>query len=376
MDGDTSQETSGTAPEGPKPLELALDYIEDYAVFLLDVEGRIASWNVGAERLKGYAPAEAIGQPFAMLFTREERACGKPEEEMAHAAAHGVYQGEGRRVRKDGTEFDAEVTLRSIRDGDGGALRGFVKVTRDITARRTAENAARVRAQFEEELMGIVSHDLRSPLATILMSVERLKKLQPTEAQARALARTEAAAQRAARLVNELLDFTQARLGGGLPVRRREDVDLHALAAQAAADAAADHPGRVLVVRHAGTGEGAWDADRLIQALGNLLSNALAYGDPARPVTLSTREQGAWVEVEVHSWGEPIPEGLLPVLFDRLTRGAQKEAGQRGSVGLGLFIVHHIARAHGGHVAVKSTREEGTAFRLCLPRRGPVGAVH
>jgi PAS domain S-box-containing protein len=364
---DPTQETSGTAPEGPRPLELALDFIEDYAVFLVDPQGRIASWNVGAERLKGYRPEEAIGQPFALLFTEEDAAAGRPEKEMQYAAEHGVYQGEGQRRRKDGSTFSAEVTLRAIREGDR-PLRGFVKVTRDVTARKTAEAAARARAEFEEELMGIVSHDLRSPLAAVLLGVTRLEQLGALQGPERGvLARVRAAAERCTRMVHELLDFTQVRLGPGLAVRP-SPMDVALLVEDAVQEVRGFHPEREVRVEVEGDTRGAWDADRLGQLLGNLLNNAMDYGDPDRPVTVTVRGGEADVELGVHSWGEPIPDSLLPVLFERLTRGADREAGQRGSVGLGLFIVSHIARAHGGSVTVESARTHGTRFRVRLPR--------
>ena len=352
-----------------EPLGLVLDFVQDYAIFLVDLEGRIASWNTGAQRLKGYTEAEAVGQPFAMLFTDEDRARGQPEHEMQHALAHRVFQDEEVRRRKDGSLFDAEVTLSLIR-GEDGAPRGFVKVTRDITERKTLQTELAQRKVFQEELLGIVSHDLRTPLNAVLLGAALLRQEELSARQSRGVARIVSSAERGIRLVHDLLDFTQARLGEGLSVRTAP-LDLHDFTRVVVADVQLAHPHREVELRSEGDGEGEWDADRIAQLLSNLVSNAMAYGTPGTPVQVTTRgRDAAQVELEVHSTGEPIPEALKPLLFERLTRGVSKDGHNKGSIGLGLFIVCHIARAHGGSVTVESTLEAGTTFTVRLPR-GP-----
>jgi PAS domain S-box-containing protein len=350
-------------------LRLVLDDITDYAVFVVSLDGRIASWNAGAARLKGYSAEEAVGQPFAMLFPPEDAARGDPGREMQEALEKGVFHGHGKRRRKDGTLFDAEVTLRLLHHASG-APRGFVKVTRDVSERRRAEALEQERADFERELVGIVSHDLKGPLQTILFAAASLRRQPPLEAakQAQVLERLSAAASRCARMVSDLLDFTQVRLGGGLKTDL-EPVALHALAREVVGEVLLAHPGRQVEVEAHGDGAGAWDPDRLSQLLTNLLRNALTYGDASRPVRVTTRGEEGAVALEVHSWGPPIPAQLMPSLFERLTRGGGK--GEPGSIGLGLFIVRSITRAHGGAVEVRPTAEEGTTFRVVLPRMPP-----
>jgi signal transduction histidine kinase len=226
----------------------------------------------------------------------------------------------------------------------------------------------RERADFEEKLIGIVGHDLRQPLQTISMSAGIL--LMRPGLDARALAgvqRITAAAARMQRMLHDILDFTRARLGGGIPLARVQS-DVARLAQEAAEEVQLVHAGRRVEVRAEGDGEGRWDADRLRQVLDNLLSNALAYSPAGTPVRIEVdgRMPGE-VRVHVHNAGAPIPAEVLPVLFQPLTRGSGVGGAER-SVGLGLFIVRHIVEAHGGRVEVASSESNGTTFSVHLPR--------
>jgi sigma-B regulation protein RsbU (phosphoserine phosphatase) len=175
---------------------------------------------------------------------------------------------------------------------------------------------------------------------------------------------------RALRLVEDLLDFTQARMGSGMTVRRRE-ADIHHVVAGAIG--AIDtlrlaFPQRGLVHVHEGGGPCLADANRLTQLVGNLVGNAAAYGDPENPVTVTTRVGPGTSDIEVHNFGAPIAPSLLPVLFEPMTHGTSVTNEQR-SVGLGLFIVRDIVRAHQGEVVVTSTSKSGTLFRTTFPRQ-------
>ncbi|QRK10970.1 PAS domain S-box protein [Archangium violaceum] len=240
----------------------------------------------------------------------------------------------------------------------------------DVTRRKQAERTLRERADFERQLIGIVSHDLRNPLNAILLSATMLLRRAESDARKEgALRCVFDAAERMRRLVCDLLDFTQVRLGQGLPVQR-ELRDLHALVRGVVEEVLAAHPGREVEVRAEGEVWAALDADRVAQLLANLLSNALAYGAAGSPVCVTTREDGSYVALEVHNEGEPIPPEKLARLFQPLERGAQPPAPSSRSIGLGLFIVDGIVRAHGGHIRVHSTAAEGTTFCVLLPRRG------
>ena len=228
------------------------------------------------------------------------------------------------------------------------------------------EAEAKDRAIFAEQMMGIVSHDLRNPLSTIQMSAAVLARGDATPNQQRVVGRIARATERAGRLIGDLLDFTQARLGTGISVSRKP-IDLHAVIAEAVDELAQAYAGRAL--RHVREGEGKCDADadRLAQLVGNLVSNAMTYGMPEAAVTVSSSVGAATFTVAVHNEGVPIPPEMIPALFTPMTRGLG-DTGLARSVGLGLFIVSQIAKAHGGRVSARSGPETGTVFEAVFPR--------
>jgi sigma-B regulation protein RsbU (phosphoserine phosphatase) len=224
------------------------------------------------------------------------------------------------------------------------------------------------RALFAEQMMAIVSHDLRNPLSVIRMSAYILARSGLSSQQEAALERLVRSTSRATRLIADLLDFSRGRLGAGLQVVVA-GIDLHAMVAEALADIRVAHPGRSIEHRSIGTGACTANGDRLTQLLGNLVANAMAYGAPDRPVVVTSSIDRDTFSMSVHNEGPVIPEALLPRLFDPMTRG-EGVAGHVSSVGLGLFIVREIARAHGGQVEVASTAGDGTTFRANFPRVG------
>ncbi|HYO74088.1 MAG TPA: HAMP domain-containing sensor histidine kinase, partial [Archangium sp.] len=167
-----------------------------------------------------------------------------------------------------------------------------------------------------------------------------------------------------------LLDFTRARLGGGIPLHRR-NVDLRALVRQVLQEVGLNHPGRELREQCQDAGRGLWDADRLAQVLGNLVSNALQYSPKDGLVSVTVVGEKDAVSIQVHNTGEPIPASLIARLFQPLQRGEDASDNSRRSIGLGLYIVDQLVRAHGGTVGVHSSEQEGTTFQLWLPRMPP-----
>jgi sigma-B regulation protein RsbU (phosphoserine phosphatase) len=234
---------------------------------------------------------------------------------------------------------------------------------RDEQELKAARAAAEDRALFAEQLVGMVSHDIRNPLSVIHMSAVLLERGVGPEQQKAALARVTRAAQRVQHLIGDLLDFTQARLGRGLSTRPAR-CDLHQAVAEGVAELAVAFPERTLRVERSGAHACVADADRVMQAVGNLVANAATHGDRSQPITVRTESDGRSFRVSVHNHGQPIPPEVLPALFQPMVRGAG--AGASKGVGLGLYIVREIARAHGGRVAVQSGAE-GTTFALELP---------
>lgn len=221
-------------------------------------------------------------------------------------------------------------------------------------------------AEFRERLIGIVSHDLRNPIAAILLGAQSLlRRDELDERSTKVLARIQSSAERAQRMVRDLLDFTQARLGGGIHVERRA-ADLQAIVTQVVEELEVTHPDGRIQVSHQGDGRGEWDVDRLAQVVGNLVSNALDYSPPDTEVRVATQAEEGWVSLQVHNGGPPIPAERLARLFEPMQR-TERDTSRR-SVGLGLYIVKHIVEAHGGGVSVRSTDGEGTTLTVRLPR--------
>jgi signal transduction histidine kinase len=242
----------------------------------------------------------------------------------------------------------------------------------EISLREQAQESMRLGAQrlsFGDQLIGIVSHDLRNPLNTISLTaavMARRGKLGPQEAQL--VQRIQNSTERAARLIGDLLDFTQARLRGRIPVHPRQ-VDVHELLRGVLVELETAHPGRIEHSLAAGDPQGEWDPDRLSQVVENLVTNALKYGAAEGSVLVTTRSDGGDLVLEVHNDGTPIPPDKLEAIFEPLQRAAEaNQPNPDRSIGMGLYIVKHIVEAHHGAMRVESTAEQGTTFVVRLPR--------
>lgn len=253
----------------------------------------------------------------------------------------------------------------------GGLVLGAVVLAALLvwTVRREGRAAKRASA-FERQLVGIVTHDIRSPLTSILLATRALSLKEEARPFATTLERIERSAGRIESVTHLLLDFTQARLGAGIPVDARP-MDLQALCHEVAEETRVGAPGRTLEEEYEGDLHGQWDAARLAQVLSNLLQNALKYSPPGTPIRLRATALDGGIRVEVHNLGEPIPRELRPRLFEPFQSGARTPESRKASLGLGLYIVREIARSHGGGITVRSEPAEGTTFTLTLPR-GPV----
>ena len=222
---------------------------------------------------------------------------------------------------------------------------------------------SRDRAAFAEQLIGIVSHDLRNPLSTISMAAKLIGSAPETSA--KYLATIERSVDRATHLLSDLLDFTAARVGAGISITVAP-IDLHATVTEAVESLRIGNPKRTLTHIIEGDGMCTLDPQRIGQALGNLVSNAVAYGDPHVPIRITSRVGDKTCAVEVANGGAPIPEATMKMIFEPMKRGTTQGHATR-SVGLGLFIVQRIAKAHGGTATVTSN-SDATTFTIEMPR--------
>jgi sigma-B regulation protein RsbU (phosphoserine phosphatase) len=229
---------------------------------------------------------------------------------------------------------------------------------------RSYEKAKR-RASFAEQMVAIVSHDLKNPLTAIKMASDILAQGERTARETKLLGHISQSAERAQRMIADLLDFAQARVGRGIGVSPTSQ-DLHTLVRQSVDELRVTFPEAALLHQSIGSGNANLDADRVQQIIGNLVANSVAYGDLAQPITITSRLEENQAVVSVQNHGPVIPASLIAVLFEPMTRGTDTDSDVR-SVGLGLFIVREIAMAHGGDVSVSSTPEDGTVFSVYFP---------
>jgi sigma-B regulation protein RsbU (phosphoserine phosphatase) len=326
----------------------------------------------------GYATADLVGK----RRLQDLLAMGAKIFHQTHWAPLLRMQGSVSEVKLELIARDGAVipmVLNAIRRESDGVIvhdvAAFVARDRDryeqelLYSRKRLEElhgVARDRAVYAEQMIGIVSHDLRNPLGAIRLATELLATAGPKVLD-RAVPRITRAVDRANRLIGDLLDFTQARLGTGIAVAIAP-VDVHRAVAEIVDDLRGTYPARQLV--HDGSGAGTFELDenRLGQLIGNLVANAVAYGLPDSPITISSSVTDAECRVSVHNRGAPIPPEVAKIIFEPMTRGTTAGSKAR-SVGLGLFIVREIARAHGGSASVASSQEHGTTFAITLPVR-------
>jgi sigma-B regulation protein RsbU (phosphoserine phosphatase) len=369
---------------------LLVESVHDYAIFMLDPGGYISTWNAGAERIKGYTANEIIGKHFSVFYPPHDIAADKPGWELREAVREGRFEDEGWRIRKDGSRFWSNVVISAVRDS-AGVLVGFAKVTRDLTARREAEETARrlsveqaARAvaekaeTYQRNLLAIVAHDLRNCLSVVLTSGEMIRvHVDDAEKVRRRATQVVNSAGRMRQIIHGIIDYTYAQRAEGLPISVSDGADFHDVCQRVLQEFHVLYPTRTIVYEADGSSHGEWDEGRLAQVVQNLLGNALKFSPPDSPVTLRWSRLGDDSEgdlvMTVHNEGTPIPADFLSHVFEPFRSGGQDRSAA-GGMGLGLFIVREIVRAHGGEVRATSDAKTGTTFSVRLPaRRGGAG---
>ncbi|MGA3401170.1 MAG: PAS domain S-box protein [Acetobacteraceae bacterium] len=376
----------GQLRESERGFRLLVEAVTDYAIYMLDPTGHVVKWNPGAERLKGYAEAEIIGQHFSRFYTEEDRRSGIPAQVIAGAALTGRYEGEGWRVRKDGSRFWASVAMHAIRDPLGQLL-GFAKVTRDMTEQRAAEERLRQAQKMEAigQLTGGVAHDFNNLLTVIGGNLETLQRRlverddQPLQRLVNAAMR---AASRAAVLTHQLLAFS-----------RRQPLEPKSVLVNSLITGMSDMLRRALpenISIETVLAGGVWpvfvDANQLENSLLNLAVNARdampdggrltieaanVYLDEAYAATAEL-VPGQYVGIFVSDTGIGMTEDVAAKAFDPFF--TTKDVGQ--GTGLGLSQVYGFVKQSGGHVRIYSEIGCGTTVKIYLPRlRSPDAAA-
>ncbi|TWC25004.1 PAS domain S-box-containing protein [Pseudomonas sp. SJZ085] len=352
-------------------LRLIIDGVRDYGIFALDAKGHVITWNAGAERIKGYTEQEIIGRHFSLFYLAEE--CpAHPDMALREATRDGHYMEEGWRCRKDGSRFWASVVITAQYDSTG-ALRGFSKITRDITDRRAAEIAlstareeAESASRAKSEFLSRMSHELRTPLNAIL-GFAQLLDMDSTAGQRPQVSHILRAGQHLLALINEVLDI--ARIEAGRLPLNIEPIALATVLHEAltlVSPMAADAGIRLVELPALPEGSGVLaDRQRLVQVLLNLLSNAIKYNRPEGEVRIEVTVLDKRVAIAVSDTGRGIaPEQLEQLFkpFERLGADPQVEG-----TGLGLSLSKSLLEMMQGNLQVHSVPDQGCCFTLQLP---------
>jgi signal transduction histidine kinase len=295
-----------------------------------------------------------------------------PTEKYAHTDDPHVRLREISLLQQRANSLENEIRHRIELEGAlREALRERSRIEDELRASLRREKEARERAEasdaFKELFLGILGHDLRNPLNTILTSARLMTMRGEVQAGgAQRVDRLVASGLRMERMIAQLLDVTRARLADGIPVERGEERDLAAIVTKIVDEMKAAHPTRTIEVRAAPC-KARIDSDRFEQVISNLVGNAIAHGDPKRPIRVDVEPRGPMASISVHNYGAAIDPELLPRLFDPFKRAVWRK-GRADGLGLGLYIAERIVTAHGGNIEVESTSETGTRFEAIFAR--------
>ncbi|NOG73021.1 PAS domain-containing sensor histidine kinase [Roseicella sp. DB1501] len=370
--------TEQALQESERRFRLLVESVTDYAIFMLDLDGRVSNWNAGAERIKGYAAAEILGQPYTCFFTEEDRAEGLPTRALVIAAGEGRFEAEGWRVRKDGSRFWASMVVNAVREQ--GRLVGFVKVTRDVTERRSAQVALEeMREQLAQsqrleaigQLTGGVAHDFNNLLQIISVGLRLIERRVPKEVlqAGEIIASVRAAAARGAELTRQLLAFSRR-----LPMQS-EAVDTIERVREAASLAARSIRSDIRI--EVELPDELWavmvDPTQFELALLNVAINArdaMPQGGLLRFAAanrmLDDRKlglEGRYVVVRISDTGTGIPKDLIDRVLEPFF--TTKPVGK--GTGLGLSQAYGFAKQSGGTLDIETELGRGTIVTFYLP---------
>jgi len=401
--------------ESEERFRLLVQSVKDYAIFMLDPDGYVTTWNAGAERIKGYTANEIIGRHFSVFYPESDKHT-KPPRELAIAVETGVYEEEGWRIRKDGSRFWASVVITAVRTADG-RLTGFAKVTRDLTERRLAqerevegarriarEEAARADAEVragemrtlaeqlqlrtreleeqrgavvaasraKSEFLAAMSHELRTPLNAIGGYAQLLQMgvSGPVTAEQQVyLERIQRSQGHLLGVINDILNFSRLEAGevefSSATVSVCDMVESVVTMITPQADA------KQLTLElgvHDTAPLAQGDPLKIEQILLNLLSNAVKFTEEGGTISFSCGVDGDQVWVEVRDTGIGMPEDELELIFAPFKQVGRSLANPKEGTGLGLAISRDLARRMHGDLTVESEEGVGSTFRLTLPR--------
>ena len=349
---------------------LMVEEVTDYAIFMLDPQGQVVSWNKGARRIKGYEAGEIVGRHFSCFYTAADQQRGVPMRALKVAAATGHFRNSGWRVRKDGSMFLADVVITAVKD-ESGSLIGFSKVTRDVTESRASESRLDATAlEVMRSTLRVVAeanHELRGPIQVIFtwaMVLEKQLDALGVEDR-RALGGIKRAGSRLTTIIDQMLDLS--RIDAGAFEAKRVPIDPTALIEEFIDDykVLAEQKGLTLDWSSEAPGSTLeFDEYCFTHMLSNLLSNAIKFTERGRVGVRLFRDTGGGLALEVSDTGIGMDEKFVSRLFDPFSR-EQRKSGIDGA-GLGLAVTKRYLELNGASISVQTRKDAGSTFLVRL----------
>jgi PAS domain S-box-containing protein len=365
--------------------KLLVESIEDYAIFILDVSGYIETWNAGAQKIKGYASDEIIGQHFSIFYTPSDMKNGKPDKELLRATREGHIEAEDWRVKKDGARFWANIVTTALFSATG-TLIGFAEITRDITDKKRSKDALVVANKMlkhqhielealnnvKDEFVSLASHQLRTPATGIKQFLGLLLEGYAgplTDQQTLYVQKAYDSNERQINLVNSLL--RTAQVDAGRVSLDKTFTDLRALVeevVESLQEVFTAHQQTVTIHEKEVISDIYIDAARMRMVFENLIDNASKYTDTGGEILISLAETKTHATISIKDTGVGIPDNELKHVFDKFNRISNKLSDDAGGTGLGLYWAKKIVSLHKGTIKVTSDMDVGTEFTVKIPK--------
>lgn len=356
--------------QSEEQLRLLVDAVKDYAIFMLDPEGRVLTWNAGAHAILGYTGEDVLNRDFSMFFTDDDVASGMPGRELAAALGEGRNEAAGWRVRKDGSVFWANAVITPVFDRHG-VLRGYAKVTRDLTDQRRLRELEHSSRRMNE-FLAMLAHELRNPLAPVRNALN-IMQMQPRFPASLVRARDVIDRQvgHLTRLVDDLLDLGRVLTGKILLKFEPLDyIDLVVATVEAMRPVVRERNQRLVLELPQAPIRLNGDAVRLAQCLHNLLQNAVRYTPDDGEIRVAVRMEDGYVVTTVSDTGRGIAPDSLERIFDLFAQEDSVSATGEGGLGIGLSLARTLVEQHGGMLSAYSPgRDQGSTFSIRLPLR-------
>lgn len=376
--------------QGDEQFRLLINDIPDYAIFMLDTQGSIISWNMGTQLIQGYTAAEIIGHHFSEFYLPADIAAQKPQYALRIASIQGIYKEEGWQLRKDGSAFWADIVITALFD-EVGSLRGFSEINHDLTKQKEAEAAQRQLHQLQLQLrfeqaarkqteahmrlrdtfLSAAAHEFRTPITVLSGCVQLLQRrmareLLSPENLEKSLHIITAQVKRLERLASMILSST--RLEFGIHSAEYTVIDLREITEQIIEELqflsstqriVLNFPSSPLLIQGNGL--------QIEQAIYNLIHNAIKYSPSSGKIAVTAHHQSEQVVITVCDEGRGIPANDLPHIFDRFYRANNSQQATHTSLGIGLYLVKEFVAMQQGRVEVESVVGQGTTFRMIFP---------